>query len=77
MANGRCRMHGGRNVGAPPGNSNAMTHGRTTAVALAAKREAAAKGKAVKQVVREVVDDAAIALAASKRKQRRKDGGQK
>lgn len=27
MANGRCRMHGGKNTGAPEGNQNARTHG--------------------------------------------------
>ncbi len=27
MANGRCRMHGGTNKGAKPGNSNAWQHG--------------------------------------------------
>jgi hypothetical protein len=27
MPNGRCRMHGGTNTGAPPGNDNAVKHG--------------------------------------------------
>lgn len=27
MANGRCRMHGGNNPGAPKGNRNAWKHG--------------------------------------------------
>lgn len=27
MANGRCRMHGGKSTGAPKGNQNARTHG--------------------------------------------------
>jgi len=27
MDNGRCRMHGGTNTGAPKGNQNAKTHG--------------------------------------------------
>lgn len=27
MANGRCRMHGGKNTGAPANNSNALKHG--------------------------------------------------
>lgn len=27
MDNGRCRMHGGTNTGAPAGNQNARTHG--------------------------------------------------
>jgi len=30
MANGRCRMHGGGSPGAPPGNKNALKHGRYT-----------------------------------------------
>ncbi len=33
MANGRCRMHGGKSPGAPMGNSNALKHGRYTAKA--------------------------------------------
>ena len=33
MANGRCRMHGGKNPGAPKGNRNAYRHGRYTAIA--------------------------------------------
>jgi len=27
MANGRCRMHGGKSTGAPKGNDNALKHG--------------------------------------------------
>lgn len=27
MANGRCRMHGGKSTGAPKGNQNAFKHG--------------------------------------------------
>lgn len=27
MANGRCRMHGGKSTGAPKANQNARTHG--------------------------------------------------
>ena len=35
----RCRLHGGaEGAGAPRGNRNAVTHGRTTAAALAARR---------------------------------------
>jgi hypothetical protein len=40
MANGRCRMHGGR-AGAPKGNRNAFKHGRYTAAAIAGRREVA------------------------------------
>ena len=31
MANGRCRMHGGKSTGAPIGNKNALKNGRFTA----------------------------------------------
>ncbi len=35
----RCRLHGGaKGSGAPRGNRNAVTHGRTTAAALAERR---------------------------------------
>jgi hypothetical protein len=39
LANGRCRMHGGRAPGAPKGNSYALKHGRYTAEAMAERRE--------------------------------------
>jgi hypothetical protein len=35
MANGRCRMHGGKSPGAPKGNTNALKHGRYTSEAIA------------------------------------------
>jgi uncharacterized protein YjcR len=35
MANGRCRMHGGKSPGAPKGNANALKHGRYTSEAIA------------------------------------------
>ena len=36
----RCRMHGGApGSGAPPGNKNALRHGRYTAEAIARRRE--------------------------------------
>jgi hypothetical protein len=38
MANGRCRMHGGKAKGAPKGNSHAFKHGRYTAEAIARRR---------------------------------------
>ena len=38
MANGRCRMHGGKSPGAPLGNQNALKHGRYTAEAKAEHR---------------------------------------
>ena len=44
MANGRCRMHGGKSPGAPLGNQNALKHGRYTTEA-----------KAERQVLRELL----------------------
>lgn len=41
MRNGRCRMHGGTNPGAPKGNRNALRHGLYTKEAIARRREAA------------------------------------
>lgn len=38
MPNGRCRLHGGVNPGAPKGNQNALKHGRYTAEAIANRR---------------------------------------
>ena len=38
MANGRCRMHGGKSPGAPKGNSNAFKHGMYTKEALDIQR---------------------------------------
>ena len=38
MANGRCRMHGGKAKGAPKGNSHAFKHGRYTAEHIAERR---------------------------------------
>ena len=41
MANGRCRMHGGKAPGASRGNRNALKHGRYTAEAIAERRDLA------------------------------------
>lgn len=38
MKNGRCRMHGGPNPGAPNGNQNALKHGLYTGEAIAQRR---------------------------------------
>jgi uncharacterized protein YjcR len=38
MPNGRCRMHGGTNPGAPKGNRNAFKHGRYSAEVIGARR---------------------------------------
>lgn len=42
MPNWRCRMHGGKNTGAPRGNQNARKHGRYSAEAIERRRELAA-----------------------------------
>ena len=39
MANGRCRMHGGKAPGAAKGNSKAFKHGRYSADAVAERRD--------------------------------------
>jgi hypothetical protein len=38
MPDGRCRLHGGKSLGAPKGNSNAFKHGRYSAEAMAERR---------------------------------------
>jgi len=38
MANGRCRLHGGKSTGAPKGNKNALKSGEHTAEAKAYRR---------------------------------------
>jgi uncharacterized protein YjcR len=38
MANGRCRMHGGKSTGAPKGNKNAFKHGFYTKDAIANRK---------------------------------------
>jgi uncharacterized protein YjcR len=48
MANGRCRMHGGTNPGAPKGNRNALKHGRYSAAAIASRREVASLIRAMR-----------------------------
>lgn len=40
MPNGRCRMHGGKIIGAPKGNAHAFKHGRRSAAMVEARREA-------------------------------------
>jgi hypothetical protein len=57
MANGRCRMHGGKAPGAPKGNSNAFRHGRYTAEAIAERQELAALLRDMKGLVEQVDGD--------------------
>ena len=47
----RCRMHGGRNIGPPPGNKNALKHVRYSTAAVDAKREVAAVARKVRSAV--------------------------
>lgn len=39
MANGRCRMHGGKSTGAPKGNKNAWKHGYYSLEAISERRQ--------------------------------------
>ena len=54
MANGRCRMHGGKAPGAAKGNSNALKHGRYTADAIAERRHLMALVRDMKGLVEQV-----------------------
>ncbi len=54
MTNGRCRMHGGKTLGAAKGNSHAFSHGRYTADAIAERRELAALLRSMRGLVEEV-----------------------
>jgi hypothetical protein len=54
MANGRCRMHGGKAPGARGGNSYAFKHGRYTAKAVAERRKLAALIRSMRGLVEEV-----------------------
>jgi hypothetical protein len=53
MPNGRCRMHGGTNPGAPKGNKHAFKHGRYTAEAIASRREVAELLRAMRSLARD------------------------
>ena len=54
MANGRCRMHGGKSPGAPIGNDHARKHGHYTADAIAERRELAALIRSMRGLIEEV-----------------------
>ena len=54
MANGRCRMHGGKAPGAAKGNSNALKHGRYTAEHIAERRHFADLLREMKGFIDEV-----------------------
>jgi len=54
MANGRCRMHGGKSPGAPIGNDHARKHGYYTADAIAERRELATLIRSMRGLIEEV-----------------------
>ncbi|MFG1288428.1 hypothetical protein [Xanthobacter versatilis] len=54
MANGRCRMHGGKAKGAPTGNRHALKHGRYTGEAIAQRRELVALVRDMKSLIDKV-----------------------
>ena len=54
MANGRCRMHGGKSPGAPRGNRNALRHGLYSAKAISERRELAALRRSMRGLIKEV-----------------------
>lgn len=56
MSNGRCRMHGGKNPGAPRGNQNARKHGRYSAESIERRRELAALMRSVCDLLQRVED---------------------
>ncbi|WP_367576952.1 HGGxSTG domain-containing protein [Pseudoponticoccus marisrubri] len=51
MANGRCRMHGGRSPGAPRKNSNALKHGRVSAKAAEQRAEVTSLIRAMRELI--------------------------
>jgi hypothetical protein len=57
MTNGRCRMHGGKALGAPKGNSRALKHGRYSAEAIAERRELGALLRDMKGLAGQVEGD--------------------
>lgn len=57
MANGRCRMHGGKAPGAPKGNSHALKHGRYTAETIDERRRVVALLRDMKGLIEQVDGD--------------------
>lgn len=54
MKNGRCRMHGGTNPGAPRGNRNAFKHGHYTAEATEERRFFATLRREARQIAESI-----------------------
>ena len=55
MANGRCRLHGGKSPGAPRGNRNAWKHGRYSATAIEERRLLQQILKAARETMAEMI----------------------
>jgi hypothetical protein len=71
----RCHWHGGRNPGPALGSQHALVHGRYSAAAIEAKREASAAGRAARAAVADAVSAAEAMLVAGKpppKRQRKK-----
>ena len=54
MANGRCRMHGGKLPGAPRGNRFAWKHGRYSGEAIRRRREVAELIRTMRALTRQL-----------------------
>ena len=54
MANGRCRMHGGKLPGAPRGNRYAWKHGRYSREAIERRREVAELIREMRSLMRQL-----------------------
>ena len=55
MANGRCRMHGGKLRGGPPGNRHAWKHGHYSREAIERRRELADLVRRMRALTRRIV----------------------
>ena len=53
MANGRCRMHGGKLRGGPPGNRHAWKHGRYSRAAIERRWEVVELVSSMRALVRQ------------------------
>jgi hypothetical protein len=58
MANGRCRLHGGKNPGGPKGHQRFVVHGRYSAAEIEARRQAAATAAAARDTAEGAVKKA-------------------
>ncbi len=69
MANGRCRMHGGKSPGPPKNNKNSFKNGRFTAKAIAERKRICCLIKETNRIIEEinVTDNDKISLGNQKR----------